>query len=37
MFSPPKNNHPKHHNSPAIHHNFNTKNHPETTRFLKNP
>jgi hypothetical protein len=36
-FPPRKNIHPKHHNSPAIHHNFTTKNHHESTRFLKNP
>jgi hypothetical protein len=37
MFSAPEKQPSKHHNSPVIHHNFTTKNHPETTRFLKNP
>jgi hypothetical protein len=37
MFSAPEKQPSKPHNAPAIHHNFTTKNHHETTRFLKNP
>ena len=37
IFSAPRNHHPKTTFPPAIHHNFTTKNHHETTTFLKNP
>jgi hypothetical protein len=37
IFSAGKKHHPTTTLSPAIHHNFTTKNHHETTRFLKNP
>ncbi len=37
MFSAPAKRPPKHHNLPAIHHKFTTKNHHKITRFLKNP
>jgi hypothetical protein len=37
MFPAPVKHQSKHHNLPAILHKFTTKNHHETTRFLKNP
>jgi hypothetical protein len=37
FFSEQNNHHPKTTLSPAIHHNFTTKNHHKNTRFLKNP
>jgi len=37
IFSAGKKHHPTTTLSPAIHHIFTTKNHHETTRFLKNP